>query len=144
MNFDNKLLISIICICIVLYIYITSCYINFLFNTILGRSLLFLFIIYVINLNNTFGFILSIFILLSYNEYFNTNYDYYDLEEFTNRNNSNKESDILSYLKLIDKKINLDKFFIPKDSNNEIIFIKRNKGEPSIYETLNEILNSFS
>jgi len=143
MIFDNKLLICIICICIVLYIYITTCYINFLFNTILGRILLFSFIIYVINLNNTFGFILSIFILLTYNEYFHTNYDY-NLEEFTNIKNNKKDSDMLNYLKLIDKKINLDKFFIPKDSNNEIIFIKRNKGEPSIYETFNEILNSFS
>jgi energy-coupling factor transporter transmembrane protein EcfT len=140
MNFDNKLLICIICICIVLYIYISSCYINFLFNTILGRLLLFLFIIYVININNTFGLILSIFILLIYNDYFHTKYSY-NLEEFKN---IDKDNDMLNYLKLINKKINLDNFFIPKDSNNEIIFIKRNKGESSIYETFNEILYSLS
>ena len=141
MKIDNKLLICIICICIVLYIYISSCYINFLFNTILGRLLLFLFIIYVVSVNNTLGFILSISILLIYNEYFNTNYN---LEEFTNIDENDKENDMLNYLKLINKKINLDNFFIPKDSNNEIIFIKRNKGEPTIYETINEILYSLS
>jgi hypothetical protein len=141
MKIDNKLLICIICICIVLYIYISSCYINFLFNTILGRLLLFLFIIYVVSINNTFGFILSICILLIYNDYFYTNYN---LENFKNINENDKENDMLNNLKLINKKINLDKFFIPKDSNTEIIFIKRNKGEPSIYETINEILYSLS
>ena len=141
MKIDNKLLICIICICIVLYIYISVCYINFLFNTILGRLLLFLFIIYVVSVNNTLGFILSISILLIYNEYFNTNYN---LEEFTNIDENDKENDMLNYLKLINKKINLDNFFITKDSNNEIIFIKRNKGEPTIYETINEILYSLS
>ena len=141
MKFDNKLLICIICICIVLYIYISSCYINFLFNTILGRLLLFSFIIYVVSVNNTFGFILSICILLIYKNYFNTNYN---LENFINIDENYKENDMLNYLKLINKKINLDNFFIPKDSNNEIIFIKRNKGEPSIYETINEILYSLS
>lgn len=139
MNVDNKLLICIICICIVLYIYITSCYINFLFNTILGRLLLFLFIIYIININNIFGFLLSIFILLVYNDYFHRNYE---LEGFTNDKEDN-DHDMLNYLKLINKKINLDKYFTPKDSNSEIIFIKRNKGEPSIYESVNEILNYF-
>lgn len=138
MIFDNKLLICIICICIVLYIYITSCYINFLFNTILGRLLLFLFIIFTINVNNMFGFILSVFILLIYNDYFRNNYE---LEGFSNH--KDKESDMLNYLKLINKKINLDRYFAPKDSNTEIIFIQRNKGEPSIYESMNEILNSF-
>lgn len=141
MKIDNKLLICIICICIVLYIYISSCYINFLFNTILGRLLLFLFIICVVSVNNTLGFILSISILLIYNEYFNTNYN---LENFKNIDENDKEIDMLNYLKLINKKINLDNFFIPKDSNNEIIFIKRNKGEPTIYETINEILYSLS
>lgn len=139
MNVDNKLLICIICICIVLYIYITSCYINFLFNTILGRLLLFLFIIYIINVNNIFGFLLSIFILLVYNDYFQMNYE---LEGFINDKEDN-DNDMLNYLKLINKKINLDKYFIPKDSNSEIIFIQRNKGEPSVYESVNEILNSF-
>jgi len=140
MNVDNKLLICIICICIVLYIYITSCYINFLFNTILGRLLLFLFIIYIISVNNIFGFLLSIFILLIYNDYFQRNYE---LEGFTNDKYKDKDNDMLNYLKLINKKINLDKYFAPKDSNTEIIFIKRNKGEPSIYESMNEILNTF-
>jgi len=138
MNFDNKLLICIICICIVLYIYITSCYINFLFNTILGRLLLFLFIIFIINVNNIIGFLLSVFILLVYNDYFHKTYE---LEEFTN--NKDKDSDMLNYLKLINKKINLDKYFVPKDSNAEIIFIQRNKGEPSIYNSMSEILNLF-
>ena len=138
MNIDNKLLISIICICIVLYIYITSCYINFLFNTILGRLLLFLFIIFIINVNNIVGFLLSVFILLVYNDYFHKTYEF---EGFTN--NKDKESDMLNYLKLINKKINLDRYFAPKDSNTEIIFIQRNKGEPSIYESINEILNFF-
>ena len=139
MNIDNKLLISIICICIVLYIYISSCYINFLFNTILGRLILFLFIIYIINLNKIFGILLSIFILLIYNDYFYRNYDIDRIEGFKNDN----DNDILKHLKLINKKINLDRYFIPKDSNKEIIFIKRNKGEPSIYETINELLFSF-
>ena len=137
MNIDNKLLISIICICIVLYIYISSCYINFLFNTILGRLLLFLFIIYVICVNNMVGFLLSIFILLIYNDYFYMNYE---LEGFTNKKEN--DDDMLKYLKLINKKINLDKYFAPKNSNDEIIFIQRNKGEPSIYESINDIFDS--
>jgi hypothetical protein len=143
MKIDNNLLICIICICIVLYIYISSCYINFIFNTILGRLLLFSFIIYIISVNNTLGFILSICILLIYNDYFNTNYN---LENFKNidENDKENENDMLNNLKLINKKINLDKLFMPKDSNTEIIFIKRNKGEPSIYETINEILYSLS
>lgn len=140
MIFDNKLLICIICICIVLYIYITSCYINFLFNTILGRLVLFLFIIFTINVNNMFGFILSVFILLVYNDYFHKKYE---LEGFTNEKEKDNDNDMLNYLKLINKKINLDKYFAPKDSNAEIIFIQRNKGEVSIYESMNEILNSF-
>jgi energy-coupling factor transporter transmembrane protein EcfT len=139
MNIDNKLLISIICICIVLYIYISSCYINFLFNTILGRLILFLFIIYIINLNKIFGILLSIFILLIYNDYFYRNYDIDRIEGFKNDN----DNDILKHLKLINKKINLDRYFIPKDSNKEIIFIKRNKEEPTIYETINDLLFSF-
>jgi hypothetical protein len=85
-----------------------------------------------------FGFILSVFILLIYNDYFRNNYE---LEGFSNH--KDKESDMLNYLKLINKKINLDRYFAPKDSNTEIIFIQRNKGEPSIYESMNEILNSF-
>ena len=137
MKFDNKLLTCIICICIVLYIYISSCYINFLFNTILGRLLLFLFIIYVICVNNMVGFLLSIFILLIYNDYF---YREYELEGFTNKKEN--DDDMLKYLKLINKKINLDKYFAPKDSNDEIIFIQRNKGEPSIYESINYIFDS--
>ena len=141
MNVDNKLLICIICICIVLYIYITSCYINFIFNTILGRLLLFLFIIYIINVNNIFGFLLSIFILLVYNDYFHRNYEQNGIEGFTNK--KDKDDDMLNYLKLINKKINLDKYFAPKDSNSEIIFIQRNKGESSIFESVNEILNFF-
>ena len=141
MNVDNKLLICIICICIVLYIYITSCYINFLFNTILGRLLLFLFIVYIISVNNIFGFLISVFILLVYNDYFHRNYEMEGLEGFKNKKDN--EDDMLNYLKLINKKINLDKYFSPKDSNTEIIFIKRNKGEPSIYESMNEIFNSF-
>ena len=143
MKIDNKLLIYIICICIVLYIYISSCYINFLFNTILGRLILFLFIIYIVSVNSIFGFIISIFILLIYNDYFYRNYDFESIEGFKNKNNNDNENDILKHLKLINKKINLDKHFIPKDSNKEIIFIKRNKGEPSIYETINELLFSF-
>ena len=139
MNVDNKLLICIICICIVLYIYVTSCYINFLFNTILGRLILFLFIIYIICINNMFGFIISVFILLVYNDYFYRNYQ---LEGFRNKKN-NDDDDMLNYLKLINKKINLDKYFSPKDSNTEIIFVQRNKGEPSIYDSINEIFNSF-
>jgi len=87
-----------------------------------------------------FGFILSVFILLLYNDYF---YKNYELEAFTNRKEKEKDSDMLNYLKLINKKINLDKYFAPKDSNAEIIFIQRNKGELSIYESMNEILNSF-
>jgi hypothetical protein len=63
------------------------------------------------------------------------------LEGFKNKKED--EDDMLNYLKLINKKINLDKYFSPKDSNTEIIFIKRNKGEPSIYESMNEIFNSF-
>jgi len=140
MNVDNKLLICIICICIVLYIYITSCYINFLFNTILGRLLLFLFIIYIISVNNIFGFLTSVFILLVYNDYFYRTYDMNSVEGFKNKDN---EDDMLNYLKLINKKINLDKYFAPKDSNAEIIFIQRNKGDPSIYESINDIFNSF-
>jgi hypothetical protein len=97
-----------------------------------------MFIIFVISVNNIFGFILSVFILLIYNDYFHSKYEF---EGFTNKND--KDSDILKHLKLINKKINLDKYFTPKDSNNEIIFIKRNQGESSIYESINELFNSF-
>jgi hypothetical protein len=62
------------------------------------------------------------------------------VEGFKNKDN---EDDMLNYLKLINKKINLDKYFAPKDSNAEIIFIQRNKGDPSIYESINDIFNSF-
>jgi hypothetical protein len=86
-----------------------------------------------------FGFIISVFIILIYNDYFHTNYE---LEGFKN-NKDNDDDDMLNYLKLINKKINLDKYFLPKDSNTEIIFIQRNKCEPSIYDSINEIFNSF-
>lgn len=83
------------------------------------------------------GFLLSIFILLIYNDYFYMNYE---LEGFTNKKEN--DDDMLKYLKLINKKINLDKYFAPKDSNDEIIFIQRNKGESSIYESINDIFDS--
>lgn len=111
---SNKIItITLILLCITLIA--ISYNIEYLYKTVLGRLLLFLFIICITIIDKTFGIIISAFILTYYNEY--------NLEGFVN--NSDIETvelfdNIYSNFNLTKNKLNLEKFLTPKESNKEI------------------------
>ena len=110
---SNKIIkITLILLCITLIA--ISYNIEYLYKTVLGRLLLFLFIICITIIDKTFGIIISAFILTYYNEY--------NLEGFVNPDIKTVElfDNIYSNFNLTKNKLNLEKFLTPTESNKEI------------------------
>jgi hypothetical protein len=113
-NNSNKIIIiTLILLCITLIA--ISYNIEYLYKTVLGRLLLFLFIICITIIDKTFGIIISSFILTYYNEY--------NLEGFVNNPNlktTEMFDNIYSNFNLTKNKIIIENFLTPKESNKEI------------------------
>ena len=104
---NNIIIITLILLCITLIA--ISYNIKYLYNTILGRLILFLFIICIILIDKTLGILISAYILSFYTEN--------NLEGFTNKielveKNSSFETfdNIYSKFNTINNKINIEKF----------------------------------
>jgi hypothetical protein len=109
-NSDKIITITLILLCITLIA--ISYNIEDLYKTVLGRLLLFLFIICITLIDKTFGIIISAFILTYYNDYnlegFEKHSEIKTIEMFDN---------IYSNFDLTKNKLNIENFLTPKESN---------------------------
>ena len=135
-------LVSIIFILFLIYILVTPYYFNYLFNTILGRTILFLLIIYFISVNKILGIILSAILLYFYNMTY--------LEEISYRETSDKSLklgqtpmssiyQIYDSMNITKNKISLENILLkPKLSNQQVIFhpYSSRENEPSAYSEI--------
>ena len=116
-NDSNKIILYITLILLCITLIAISYNMNYLYNTILGRLLLFSFIICITLIDQTLGIFISAYILTYYTEY--------NLEGFTN-NIENVDDDretfdnIYSKSNTTNNKINVEKYLTPKESNKEI------------------------
>jgi len=153
----NKLttcFIYVILIIIFIYLLLTPYNFRYLFNSILGRTILFIMIIFFITMNQILGIIISAIVLFFYNEYIIDKYSYtgnnMKLESFTNYNN-NPEPDSKSDLNdnhnmnIIDNKISLEHNLRPKWSNQQLIHKTNIKkyNEPNAFEKIMTIFPYF-
>jgi len=138
LNPSTTCILSIISFIIILYLLLTPYNFGYLFNTILGRSILFMLIIFFITINQLLGIIIAAIILYFYNEY--------SLEQNSFAGNMMPEtktttvesfSNIYESLNTTNNKISLEHYLKPKQSNQQIIYDVRQKdNEPSPYREL--------
>jgi len=105
---------QLIIILLILYIFLVSNIINRLFQSILGRLLIFSFVIIMTFINKTLGFILASYLLVCFNDVLVTNYIPFHNQNVDNYYNSNDTSSI--NFDIITEKINIEKLLQPKKS----------------------------
>lgn len=105
---------QLIIILLILYIFLVSNIINRLFQSILGRVLIFSFVIIMTFINKTLGLILASYLLVCFNDVLVTNYIPFHNQNVENYYNSNDTSSI--NFDIITEKINIEKLLQPKKS----------------------------
>lgn len=129
----SQLVFIVFCI-IFLYLFLTQHNIDFLYKTILGRTILFLFIIFCITINPFFGIVISAIILYYYNNAY--------LEQNSHLSNSLPLTvdyslhNIYENLDIILHKLKVENTLMQKQSNREIFLEKkfhRQDSEPCAY-----------
>ena len=120
---------QLIIILLILYIFLVSNIINRLFQSILGRVLIFSFVIIMTFINKTLGFILASYLLVCFNDVLVTNYIPFHNQNVENYYNSNDTSSI--NFDIITEKINIEKLLQPKKSMDLFSFsINKSNKEP--------------
>jgi hypothetical protein len=133
----SQLIFIVFCI-FFLYLFLTQHNLNFLYKTILGRMILFLFIIFCVTINPLLGVVISAIVLYYYNNAY--------LEQMSHLSNSLPSSSMMDYsytvhniyetLDILMHKLRLEKSLMPKQSNRQIVLDKkyhRQEREPSAY-----------
>ena len=135
-------IIQFILFLIILYIFLISNNLNSLFQSILGRLLIFLFLILITSINKILGIIFTAFLLVYFNDvlvnnyipFHNQNINY--VEKFSNIYSDNFYSNNV-YESEFDKtanKITMESYLQPKRSNDLFPFkINMHKQEPKPY-----------
>jgi len=113
---------------------------KYLFNTILGRTILFALIIFLVTLNQLCGIVISAIILVLYNEYS------LEQEQYTNTfaipaadtimSIHEPYSNVCANLDTIINKISLEHYIKPKQSNLQFVPNLRYNNEPGAYQNL--------
>lgn len=117
-------------------------YFNYLFKTILGRTILFLLIIYFISVNKILGIILSAVLLYFYNMTYLEETSYRESSEKSLKSGQNPMSsiyEIYDSMNITKNKISLENILLkPKLSNRQVIFhpYSSRENEPSAYSEI--------
>ena len=121
-------IIQFISILLILYIFLISDNINTLFQSILGRLFIFLFLILITHINKILGIIFASYLLLYFNNEMISNYIPFHNQQVENFYNIYSDIDTKS------NKIIMEKYLQPKMSNNLFPFIiKSSNKEPKPY-----------
>jgi hypothetical protein len=121
-------MILFISILLILYIFLISNNINTLFQSSLGRLLIFLFLILITDINKTLGIIFACYLLVYFNNEMVYNYIPFHNQQVENFSN------IYSNLDTNLNKIIMEKYLQPKISNDLFPFIiKSSNKEPKPY-----------
>jgi hypothetical protein len=139
---SNKMFnLLIFIILLIFYLYYIINHIQYFFNTILGRFILFISLIFFISLNKILGIIISSIIILIYSN----NYEFIEGHKSNYLEPSNTYSEEFTNIyteEIIEEKIKIESYLKPKNSNkylyaNNNIMIK----EPKAY---NSLMSQFS
>jgi hypothetical protein len=121
-------IIQFISFLLILYIFLISDNINTLFQSILGRLFIFLFLILITHINKILGIIFACYLLLSFNNELVSNYIPFHNQQVENFSNIYSDNDTKS------NKIIMEKYLQPKKSNDLFPFIiKLSNKEPKPY-----------
>jgi len=102
---------------LIIYIFLISNNLTILFQSILGRLLIFLFLILITSINKTLGMIFGAYLLVYFNNVLVNNYiPFHNVENFSNIY-SNKKFENIDFDTTTDK-INMESYLQPKRSND--------------------------
>jgi hypothetical protein len=117
-------IIQFICFVLIIYIFLISNNLNDLFQSILGRFIIFLFLILITSINKILGIIFACYLLVYFNNVLVNNYipfhnqNINNVENFSNIYSSKNNSNNLVDYDIITDKINMESYMLPKRSND--------------------------
>jgi len=117
---------QIIIILLILYIFIVSNIINTLFQSILGRLMIFMFIIIMTLINKTLGFIFACYLLVCFNEVLVSNFIPFHNQNVENYFKSTPTESNPNDFYIITEKINIEQLLQPKKSIDLFFFPMNN------------------
>ena len=130
-------IIKFICFLLIIYIFLISNNLNDLFQSILGRLIIFLFLILITSINKILGIIFAGYLLVYFNNVLINNYipfhnqNINNVENFSNIYSS--KNNLVDY-DIITDKINMESYMQPKRSNDLFPFkINISNKEPKPY-----------
>ena len=131
-------LLSVVIVIFILYLLLFTSYkISYLFDTILGRTLLFTLIIICLIINKHFGIIISIILLYYYSLGQEPNLYLGNIQATTASSSIETSKDIYASLDANNNKISLEYYLRPKQSNSLVVPNKRGiNDEPMAFQQL--------
>ena len=140
LNPSTTYILSMISMIVILYLLLTPYNFEYLFKTILGRSILFLLIVFFMTINQVLGIVVAAIILYFFHNYHLQQNQYAAAANMKSPPTTTTESFTTIYenIDIINNKISLEHYLKPKQSHQQIIIqnVGQQDNEPSPYREL--------